>query len=153
MQKSLAVFLLFFSLSGCNMDILNKLVQTPEVKSIQLKSFSAFDKQAVFDVALYNPNAFAIPVSGISGNIQLNQLAIGSLEAASSESLPPLATQTVTVPLTLDTDALMTAAKNVLLKRQALYSFNGFAKTSVGSIPFTKTGELSVQDIISALLR
>jgi len=58
MKKILPIFLMSFTLFGCSMGMIKSFVQTPELKGIQLKSFSAIDKQAVFDVAVYNPNAF-----------------------------------------------------------------------------------------------
>ena len=128
-------------------------MQAPQVKGVQLKSFSAKDKSVVFDVDLYNPNSFTLPISGLSGDMVLNQLTIGSLEAESDQNLAALSTQTVSVPIALDTNALIEAAKSMLTNRQANYKFNGGVKTPVGKIPFSKSGELSVTEIISTFLR
>jgi LEA14-like dessication related protein len=153
MKKLLAVLLMSITLLGCSSSMLQDLMQAPQVKSVALKSFSAKDKTVIFDVALYNPNSFMLPISGLSGDMMLNQLKIGSLEAESDQNLAALSTQTVTVPIALDTNALIEAAQSVFTQRQANYNFNGGVKTPVGKIPFSKSGELSVTEIISTLLR
>lgn len=153
MKKLLTMILMTMSLLGCSSEMIQNFVKAPEVKNVQLKSFSAKDKSVVFEVDLFNPNAFTLPLSGLSGSMSLNGLDIGSLDAESDQSLAAKATQTVTVPVQLDTDALLEAAKSVFTKRKAEYNFSGGAQTSVGKIPFSTSGELSVQEIISSLLR
>ncbi|MFK8068161.1 MAG: LEA type 2 family protein [Gammaproteobacteria bacterium] len=153
MKKLLAIILVSLSLMGCNSEMIQQFVEAPQVKNIQLKSFSAQDKSVVFEVDLFNPNPFTLPLSGLSGEMSLNEFAIGSLDASSDQSLAANTTQTVTVPVQLDQNALLEAAKSVFTKRQANYNFNGGVKTSVGKIPFSKSGELSVQEILSSLIR
>lgn len=153
MKKIITIILLSLSLLGCSAEMIQKFVEAPQVKNVQLKSFSAKDKTVVFEVDLFNPNPFTLPLSGLSGSMSLNGLAIGSLEASSDQSLASQATQTLTVPVQLDTDALLEAAKSVFTKRQAKYNFSGGVETSVGQIPFSTSGDLSVQEIISSLIR
>ena len=152
MEKLLTILWISIALSGCA-SMVQELMQAPQVKGVQLKSFSAKDKSIVFAVDLYNPNSFTLPISGLSGDMVLNQLTIGSLDAESDQNLAALSTQTITVPIALDTNALIEAAKSMLTDRQANYSFNGGVKTPVGKIPFSKSGELSVTEIISTFLR
>ena len=151
MKKSVLVFLLSLSLLGCGTGLLKSFVDTPEVKSIELKSFSIKDKKAVFDVALHNPNAFSLPISGLMGDMSLNDMAIGYVDVESDKSLAAHATQIVTVPIMLNPSMLVDAVKGVLSSRQAKYHFKGDIKTSVGNIPFSKQGDLSVQDLIFTL--
>ncbi len=153
MKKILLLLMLSISLVGCGTGIIKAFVDTPEVKRVELKSFSAKNKQAVFEVALYNPNNFSLPISGMNGDIVLNQLTIGSLDAESDQHLAALSTQLVTLPILLNTDALVKAVKSVLNQRQAQYTFNGGLITSVGKIPFTKKGDLSMKDLISAFFQ
>lgn len=170
-MKNIAIILItLFSLLGCkenmvkvkdmmsietikNMISVKKYINMPQVRSIQLSSFSAADKQAVFEVGLYNPNTFQLPLSGLSGQISLNQVPIGSVEAKSDSSLPAQAVQLVAIPISFDPNAFIEAAKSVVLQRKASYQFNGEASTPIGSIPFTNEGKLSVQDIMSTILR
>ena len=153
MKKILLLLMLSISLVGCGTGIIKAFVDTPEVKRVELKSFSAKNKQAVFEVALYNPNNFSLPISGMNGDIVLNQLTIGSLDAESDQHLAALSTQLVTLPILLNTDALVKAVKSVLNQRQAQYTFNGGLITSVGKIPFSKKGDLSMKDLISAFFQ
>ncbi len=145
------MILLALSLTACQ-SVMEKVVKAPEVKSIQLKSFSIQDKTMVFDVGLFNPNAFTLPVDGFHGGIRLNGLDIGKFSAKTETSLAAQKTQVITLPITLDAEAFGRAARSVLEKRQALYNFRGGVDTSVGQVPFSKEGELSVQDIIASLL-
>lgn len=149
MKKMLLLLLLSISLLGCGTGLIKAFVDTPQVKDIRLKSFSAKDKQALFEVALYNPNAFSLPISEIKGDIVLHKLNIGSIDVESDQSLAAHATQIVSLPIMLHTDALVKAANIVMSLRQAQYTFNGGVMTSVGYIPFSKKGELSMQDLIS----
>lgn len=152
-KKLPLLIILLISLFGCNADLIREFVSTPQIKGIELKSFSAQNNSAVFEVALYNPNAFALPLSGLAGDIRLNQLPIGNINAKSDKNLPALTTQKITLPIMLDSNALIKAAKSVLTQRQAEYNFNGHVKTSIGEVPFSKHGALSVKDLISILFR
>lgn len=157
MKKYLAMLLATLVLAGCNSsaiksDLVKSLISAPEVRGIQLTSFSAKEQKVVFAVDLYNPNIYPLPVSGLSGDFQLNQVAVGSMAAKSERSLPAKATQSITLPIQLNTKALGDAAKRALTTREAKYSFNGSVETSVGNLPVTKQGEISVSDILSALL-
>ena len=145
------MILLAVNLTACQ-SVIEKVVKAPEVKSIQLKSFSIQDKTMVFDVGLFNPNAFTLPVDGFNGSIRLNGLDIGKFSAKTDTRLAAQKTQMITLPITLDAEAFGRAARSVLEKRQALYNFKGGVDTSVGQVPFSKDGELSVQDIITSLL-
>ncbi len=153
MKKIFVIVLFSMSLLGCGSEMIQQFIEPPQVKNIRLKSFSAQDKKVVFEVDLFNPNPFTLPLTGLSGNMSLNKLAIGSLDVSSDKSLTANTTQTVTVPVQLDQNALIEAAKSVFTKRQANYNFSGGVETSVGQIPFSKSGELSVQEILSSLIR
>ncbi len=152
MKRYIWVALLALLLPACQSSLVKKLVQAPEVKSITLQSFSIQDKRMVFDVGLFNPNAFALPIDALDGAVQLNGLSIGRFSAKSKQRLAAKQTQTITLPITLDAEALGRAAREVLKQGKASYVLDGGAKTSVGKVPFRKEGELSAQDVLSALL-
>jgi LEA14-like dessication related protein len=157
MNKTLGTILLSILLLGCNpnlikQDLISQLVSAPEIKGIQLKSFSVEDQSVVFDLSVYNPNVFPLPISGLSGDFKLNQVVIGALAATSDKNLAAQQTQTVTLPIQLNTNAFISGAKSALSTQQAKYSFNGGIETSAGTLPFSKTGNLSLSDIMAALL-
>ncbi|MCF6202168.1 MAG: LEA type 2 family protein [Methylococcaceae bacterium] len=153
MRKSALILLLSLSLLGCGTSLVKAFVDSPEVKGVELAAFSVKNKQAIFKIALYNPNAFSLPISGMTGDIVLNQMIIGSIDAESEQSLAAHSTQLVTLPIMLNVDDLVKAAKSVLNRGEAEYTFNGSVMTSVGQIPFSKEGNLSIQDLISAFFR
>lgn len=157
MKKYWTILLFSLLMTGCNSSLIpqnlaSKLIQAPEVRGVQLKSFSIEQQSVVFDVAIFNPNIFPLPISGLRGDLKLNEVAVGSMAATSTKSLAANTTQVVTLPLQLSTAAFMNAAKTALSTRKASYSFNGGIETSVGTLPFTKKGDLSLTEIVTALL-
>ena len=152
MTRRFFILLLSLSLFGCNSSYINELVATPEIKNIQLSHFSVQDRKAIFNVSLYNPNPFPLPISAIAGDMTLNSLTIGSLEAKSDQNLTAYGTQDITLPLSLDPDALLDAAQSVLLQGKASYTFNGDVQTSIGRVPFTKEGVLSAKEVMGSML-
>lgn len=153
MKKIILLVLFALSLGGCGTGLIQSLVDSPEIKTIALKTFSIKDKRAVFEVALYNPNAYSLPMTGLVGDISLNGVAIGHVDVQSDEGLPAQITKTVDVPISLDSEKLTGAVKKVLSLRQAKYQFNGDVITSVADIPFSKEGDLPMKDIIRALFK
>ncbi len=151
-NRIVMVILISFGLTACQSGIIEKIVKAPEVKSVQLKSFSAQDKTVVFDVGLFNPNAFSLPIDGFDGGIKLNGFDVGKFAAKTDVSLPAKEVQTITLPITLDAEMFGKAARSVLSEGQALYNFKGGVDTSVGTVPFSQDGELSMQDIIKTLM-
>ena len=101
MKKYLAILFLPLFLAGCNSSLVKQLVAAPEVKSIKLKSFSVKDNSVVFDVSVYNPNIYPLPISGLNGNFKLNQISVGSMAATTDKSLAGQQTQVVTLPVSL----------------------------------------------------
>jgi len=157
MKKYLGVILLSLALFGCNSNVISEklvsnLIKAPQVKDVSLQSFSIEDKSVVFDVSLYNPNIFPLPVSGLSGDFILNDIAIGSMAAKSDKILAASETQVVTLPIKLNTQGFIDAAKRAFTTQKASYQFNGGIKTTAGTLPFSKQGDLSVKDLMSSLL-
>jgi len=152
MKRWLLIIFALISMVGCANQGLSNLILTPEVNSVRLSHFSVEENSAVFVVDLYNPNPFPLPISGFSGDISLNELAIGSVAAKSEKTLSALSTQSLNVPLSLDPNSLINAAQSVLLRGEAQYQFDGHVDSSIGQVPFSKQGQLSAQDIMSALM-
>ncbi|MDX8381517.1 MAG: LEA type 2 family protein [Ghiorsea sp.] len=99
-----------------------------------------------------NPNAFSLPIDGFNGGIRLNDLDIGKFSAKTKQSLAAKEVQTITLPITLDAEAFGRAARSVFSQGVAIYNFSGGVDTSVGQVPFSQDGELSIQDIIAKLM-
>ena len=125
----------------------------PHVHSVHLKSFSVIDKQATFYVALFNSNDFPIVVSGADGGLTLNQLNIGKFDVNTEYTIVSGGLKTVVIPISLEPDAFLEASQTVLTQSKAQYQIEGNAKTSFGSVPFSNTGDLPIQGIISAIIR
>jgi LEA14-like dessication related protein len=158
MKKLIAILLFPLFLAGCNTNVIpsslvKQIVSAPEVKGIKLKSFSVEDQSVVFDVSVYNPNIYPLPISGLSGDFKLNQISVGSMSAKTDSSLAAQKTQTVTLPIKLSTDAFKKAAKAAIMNRETNYSFNGAIDTSIGQVPVSKTGSVSAAALLSALVR
>ena len=147
MTKLTTRLILFFSLilghSVYAFDMAS--MQTPKIQLIKLISFSAEKQQAVFEVDVYNPNDFKIPVRELSGEIFLNKERVSTLKANSKKSLAALSSRIFTVPITVDTDATIESANNIMLTGIAEYEFSGYMMTPDGEIPINKSGQLSAE--------
>jgi LEA14-like dessication related protein len=126
-------------------------MQYPQIQNIKLISFSAEKETAVFEVQVYNPNDFKVPVRELSGDIYLNEQHVSNLEANSKKSLAPLSTQTFTVPIVVNSDAVMTSANDIMLTGVAEYRFKGYMMTPVGELPITESGQLTTDQILAFL--
>ena len=152
MRKLLAILFVSVSfIAYSNADILEDSVLTPEIRTITLNSFSAEENRAVFDVEVYNPNAFKLPVRELYGDIHLNQYDVADVEASSKKSLAAHSTQIYTVPINVDLDSLMNAAAGVMIQGSAKYSFKGYMMTPVGEMPILEEGELTAEQILAFL--
>ena len=152
MRTLLAILLVWAGfIAYSNADILEDSVLTPEIRTITLNSFSAEENSAVFDVEVYNPNAFKLPVRELYGDIHLNQYDVADVEASSKKSLAAHSTQIYTVPINVDLDSLMNAAAGVMIQGSAKYSFKGYMMTPVGEMPISEEGELSAEQILAFL--
>jgi len=151
MKNIFTLSLMLLTLSGCSSSLLKSFVQTPQLKDVRLNSFSASDKQASFDVDIYNPNLFDIPVTTLDGDIKLNQVPVGHIAATNpSNTLKSQETQTITIPIELDTTDFMGIAKSALFQGGIKYQFIGTVGTSIGPIPIIKEGELSAKDLMTS---
>ncbi len=124
---------------------------TPQIKRIQLVSFSTENHQAVFDVDVYNPNDFKLPVRELSGQVHLNQQHVASLDATSKASLAPLSMQTYKVPISVKPQAIVSSANQIMMSGQAHYQFKGYMMTPIGELPIQHQGQLDPQQIVLLL--
>lgn len=153
MNKIGVVLMMIMVLFGCSSDEVKSPVNLPHVHSVHLKSFSATDKTITFYVALFNSNDFPVAVSAVDGDITLNQLNIGKIDVNADYIIEGGAMKTVVVPIALDPDAFLKAGQTVLSQSKAEYQVDGGVKTAFGNVPFSGTGELPLQDILSTILR
>ena len=153
MTKTITILLFFLSLlpfssaNAIDMDA----IQTPQIRMIKLISFSLEQESAVFEVDVYNPNEFKLPVRELTGSVHLNNLLVATLEASSKKSLAALSTQTFTVPIKVMTDATVQSANAVMLTGIADYEFSGYMMTPVGEIPLSKSGRLTSEQVLTFL--
>jgi hypothetical protein len=123
----------------------------PQIKRIELISFSPENQSAVFDVDVYNPNDFKLPVRELTGEVHLNEQHVASLQATSKSSLAALSTQTFKVPISVKPDAMLLSAQQILLSGRAEYLFKGYMMTPVGELPIQHQGQLDSQQIVFLL--
>jgi LEA14-like dessication related protein len=78
----------FSSTHAIDMDAL----LAPQIRMVKLVSFSLEQQSAVFEVDVYNPNKFKLPVRELTGSIHLNNQLVSTLEENSEKSLAPVHT-------------------------------------------------------------
>lgn len=152
MKNLLAIiFLIINFLTFSNAAVFPDNVLPPEIVNIKLTSFDAEKNRAVFDVKLYNPNNFKLPVREAYGDIYLNENAIASIEALSKKSLAAHDTQIFSIPVVVKAEQLTNAGSNIMLTGIANYRFKGYMMTPVGELPVEREGQLTKQEILSFL--
>lgn len=121
---------------------------TPEIKRISLKQVSQALDSAVFEVDVYNPNSFKLPVRELSGDIYLQNQQVAKLSATSKKSLAAMTTQRFTVPVSVNIDNLSNTVQQIVMSGQADYRFQGYMMTPVGDLPLEEKGSLTEQQIM-----
>lgn len=150
MKKLLAIVFVIVNFSTfSNADAFPDNVLPPEVVNIKLTSFDTEKNRAVFDVSLYNPNNFKLPVREVYGDIYLNENAIANIEALSKKSLAAHDTQIFSVPVVIKPEQLTNASSNIMLSGIAHYRFKGHMMTSVGELPVEYEDQLTKQQIMN----
>jgi len=153
MKKLSALFILLLSIASYGYAAVfdPDSLQYPQIQNIQLNSFSAEQETAIFEVQVYNPNDFKLPIRELSGDIYLNEQHVSNLEANSKKDLAPLSTQTFIVPVIVKTDAVMTSAEDILLTGVANYRFKGYMMTPIGELPILESGQLTAEQVLTFL--
>lgn len=150
MKILLAIAFVIMNLSTfSNANIFPEDILPPEVVNIQLKSFSAKENSAVFDVTLFNPNHFKLPLREVYGDLYLNDNVIANIEALSKKSLAAHASQIFTVPIIIKPEQLANASTNVIVSGVANYRFKGYMMTPVGELPIEHKAHLTNQQILT----
>lgn len=150
MKKLFVVVWMLISFAS-HAGILDQDIIMPEIQTVTLKQFSAELNSAVFDVEVYNPNTFKLPVKELSGDILLSQHKVAELSANSKKSLAAQSTQLFTVPVSINVANLLLSIDTVLKSGVAHYQFKGYMMTPVGELPIEQHGELSNEQILVLL--
>lgn len=150
MKKLFVVVLLLMNVVS-HAGILDQDIIMPEIQTITLKQFSPELNSAIFEVEVYNPNTFKLPVKELSGDILLSHNKVAKLSANSKKSLAAQSTQLFTVPVNVDLDNLLIAIDTVLKSGVAHYQFQGYMMTPVGELPIEQHGELTNEQILILL--
>ena len=73
------------------------------------------------------------------------------MEANSNKSLAPLSSQTFTLPIMVNRDAVMASANDIVITGIAEYRFKGYIMTPVGELPITESGRLTAYQALAFL--
>lgn len=150
MKNVFVVVLMLISLVS-QAGVLDQNIIMPEIQAIKLKQFSPELNSAIFEVEVYNPNSFKLPVKELSGDILLSHNKVAELSANSKKSLAAQSTQLFTVPVSVNVDNLLLSIDTVLKSGIAHYQFQGYMMTPVGELPIEQHGELSNEQILILL--
>ena len=120
--------------------------------NIQLAESTLLEQRFVIDLRLTNPNNFALPVSGLSYDLQLNGMKFATGGSSGDLALPALGEKLVSV--TLSTSAFDWYKQYRQMRKQggaALDSMKYQLKgklfvdgLAIKSIPFTKDGDIGL---------
>jgi len=148
MKNLIATVLLLVS-SISQAALLDQAIITPEIHAVMLKQFSAETNSATFEVEVYNPNTFKLPIRELAGDILLANNKVAALSANSPKSLAAQSSQVFTVPIKVNVDNLMLALNQILISGDASYRFSGYMMTPIGELPIEQQGALSNEQIMA----
>ncbi|MDF1589347.1 MAG: LEA type 2 family protein [Gammaproteobacteria bacterium] len=150
MRKLIPFLLLVSSFIG-QAGVLDHTIITPEIHGITLKQVSSKLDNAVFEVDVYNPNPFKLPVRTLSGDIFLQNTRVAQLSASSNKSLAAKSTQGFTVPVSVNIDNLFGVIQQIIMSGTAEYRFQGYMMTPIGELPIEQQGTLSDEQVLLLL--
>ncbi|NNG00979.1 MAG: hypothetical protein HKM93_16440 [Desulfobacteraceae bacterium] len=125
---------------------IDKIVQKPEItfKGMSLKDASLFQATPVFSFNIYNPNAIAIPLRGLSYNLKINgrHLAEGIVTPAST--LHASSSSIAKLPVTVNYLDMFDTISSFLRSDKVDYELAGGLDLGLLTIPLSAKGVMSV---------
>lgn len=143
-----ALILLFAVLMAGCASLISQLVEKPRIENQDL-SVTAVDLQKIdLDLILEieNPNAFDLPVEGLSADIQLYDEPFFQKTWDAIPSLLAGKKTVVKLPLTLRWDQLWKVGAQALRGTSVPYQLTGTVKVKGFNLPFTEKGKLELRN-------
>lgn len=121
---------------------------TVQISNVRLKSTGLLSQELLIDLRVGNPNDFALPLRGISFELDVNGRHFANGLSDTSVDVPRLSYATVPVRGTTDTLAVIRQIMSLGESDRLSYRIHGLAYIGgVGSnegMPFDRSGELSL---------
>jgi len=120
-----------------------KGIAEPPGVSVQDVSFERFTWQggeAVFTLQLSNPNAFALPLTGVDYALLLNGVEVGKGSRDQSMQIPPKQSRSVQFPLRLSFVNMASMLPGLMRQGTIQYQLRGNVHLPLFNIPFSRSG-------------
>lgn len=101
----------------------------------RLSALNLTGARIVLALRLTNPNAFALPLSGIGGSVSIAGAPVGQVSTGPLAALGPTETRTIDVPVDVNFLHAGFAAANAIRTGQADVTLQGRIDTGAGSLP------------------
>ena len=144
--KKLSATLMLISISAACSSVSN-VVEPPKVvvQQVTLQHLSLRETTGLVTLNVTNPNAFTLPLQGVSYHLRLNGVAVASGEQAQNMSLPSQRPVLVEIPVRLQVGEILRLAPMLWRDRQANYQLDGAVRLPMLSVPFQRQGAIGVQ--------
>ena len=144
--KKLSATLMLISISAACSSVSN-VVEPPKVvvQQVTLQHLSLRETTGLVTLNVTNPNAFTLPLQGVSYHLRLNGVAVASGEQAQNMSLPSQRPVLVDIPVRLQVGEILRLAPMLWRDRQANYQLAGAVRLPMLSVPFQRQGAIGVQ--------
>ena len=144
--KKLSAALMLTSMSAACSTVSN-VVEPPKVvvQQVTLQHLSFSETTGLVTLNVTNPNAFSLPLQGVSYNLRLNGVSVARGEQAQTMSLPSQRPVLVDIPVRLQVGEILRLAPMVWRDRQANYQLDGTVRLPMLSVPFQRQGAIGVK--------
>jgi LEA14-like dessication related protein len=137
-------------LAGCSfVAAVSGTLESPvvELQASKVESISPTSAQLLFDLAIYNPNAFSLTSHGLRYRFRVGQAVVADGASDVTATVPPRASNAMTLPIEVQWDRLSNAAQGAMILGEIPYDLDVWL--AVG--PWVRRREIHLQ--ASSVLR
>ena len=118
---------LYLPLTGCSLVAgMTGSLESPvaELQASKVESLSPATAQLVFDLAIHNPNAFAVAPHTLRYRLRVGQAVVGEGVIDATVTVPPRASSSMSLPIAVRLDRLSHAAQGVMILGEIPYDLD-----------------------------
>lgn len=149
--------MLFVTICGVGCSALKLQNPTAAVTGMAVRGVDANGFTMNFDVQLQNPNSVALPLAGADYKLALSGTDVVQGKASPSGSIPANGSTTVTLPVMLTYENLLTAEQGIVKSGGDVpYAFDGGLSFDTGTpiigvlhVPVRYSGTLPLRDVLN----
>lgn len=149
MVRLLSTTLMILLFSACS--LLREQIKTPAVsyQGAQLQDASLQSARVNFMLALDNPNAFDIPIKGISYRLNLHGKDMFAGNITSQNKIPAKGRGQIIVPVDVVYSQFLSGLEQLLKQRSVAYELKGEIDLGLLKVPYQAQGDIPLPELPS----